>query len=99
MSDIDAKHADAVALAEEMGFRWTGTSWEYPHVDELPEARRLSLIDIGDLLYEALAAVGGVLPPRIAGVTELWETHTSYISRHTGRSTTPKYKFVPGPRK
>lgn len=71
MSEPDEKYRDAVDVLEHVGFRWIDGAWELPHADELAPDRKLSLIDIGDLLYKGTA-----------GSTELWEYATSYGARH-----------------
>ena len=84
MSEPDDKHRDAVAILEQIGYRWNDGAWELPHVEELAPERRLSIIDIGDLLYEGLEAA-----------SELWEQETSYGSRHIPRDRPrPRPRFT-----
>ena len=71
MSEPDEKYRDAVDVLEHVGYRWVDGAWQLPHDDELAPDRKLSLIDIGDLLYRG-----------IAGSDKLWEYETSYASRH-----------------
>jgi hypothetical protein len=74
MSEPDEKYRYAVDVLEHVGYRWIDGAWELPHADELAPDRKLSLIDIADLLYRG-----------VAGSDELWETETSYGSRHISR--------------
>jgi hypothetical protein len=100
--DIDPKYEEAVKEMEDIGFKWDGSRWTYPHVDDLSPQRRLSVIDVGDLMYELLRKIqlaAGINAARIDGLAETWEIETGYIHRHIRPSEgpPPKFKIVRGP--
>ena len=85
--DGEKKFRDAVAVLEDVGFQWRGGAWVIHHTEDLPADRRLSLVDVGDKLYERLNVADGDAPE--AMLARMWEQQTDYIGRHLSRTPPP----------
>jgi len=87
MSNLDLKRRDALDLAESLGYRWTGSTWELPHIEDLPAERQLSTMEIADLMCRELISMMPADPEsemalRLQWLHEAWDSATGFNARH-----------------
>lgn len=82
MTDTRDKASEAVETLEELGLAWDGTAWQGRDTQYPPTpGRRLTIIDVGDLMAECLSKRADGSPPlNHFEVIEMWDRMTSQFA-------------------